>query len=111
MLLAAEPDKHRPMLIRRPKWGVAAEDMPLDAVFFDVRARDGRLGAAHLFVQLDTRRFGPPDDLLLRRDREGFESGDIVGPLLHQDDSPTGAGGPLGIQAYFGRLGEPRILS
>src|SRR5436305_13657967 len=50
LLVAAEADKHRPMLSGRPERGIAAEDMLLYPILFDHRARDMRLGAAYLLV-------------------------------------------------------------
>src|SRR6266568_1424221 len=48
LLVAAEADKHRPMLGGRPERGIAAEDMLLYPILFDHCARDMGLGAAYL---------------------------------------------------------------
>src|SRR5207244_13327864 len=50
LLVAAEADKHRPMLGGRPERGIAAEDMLFYPILFDHRARDMGLGAAYLLV-------------------------------------------------------------
>src|SRR6266496_2331599 len=59
LLVAAEADKHRPMLGGRPEWGIAAEDMLFYPIHFDHRSRDMRLCTTYLLIQLGTRLFGP----------------------------------------------------
>ena len=48
LLVAAEADKHRPMLGGRPERGIAAEDMLFYPILFDHRARHMRLRTADL---------------------------------------------------------------
>src|SRR5712692_11981350 len=110
LLVAAEADKHRPMLSGRSERGVAAENMLFYPIHFDHRARDMRLGTAYLLSQLGTRHFGPPDDLLLLLNRKRFEGGGIVHPLLHQDHASTCPWRSVGNERHLGRIGERRIF-
>src|SRR6266516_416746 len=96
LLVAAEADKHRPMLSGRPERGIAAEDMLFYPIHFDHCARDMGLGTAYFLSQLHTRQFGASDDLLLLLNRERLEGGDIVHPLLYQDHTATSAWSPIG---------------
>ena len=49
LLVAAEADKHRPMLSGRPERGIAAKDVLFYTILFDHRARDVRLVDAASF--------------------------------------------------------------
>src|SRR5258708_11016191 len=110
LLVAAEADKHRPMLSGRPERGIAAEDMLFYPILFDHRAGDMRRCTAYLLSQLCTRHFGPPDDLLLLLNLKRFESGAIMQPLLHQDHAATRTWRPIGNERHLGRIGERRIF-
>ena len=111
MLVAAEADKHRPVLSGRPERGIAAEDMLFYHHSLRYRARDMALGTAYLFSPARYSSLGPSDDLLLAPQiGSASKAAASCIHLLHQDHAPACTRDPSANECHLRCLGEMRIL-
>src|SRR5487761_265674 len=91
MLLGAEPDEHGSVVGDRPIGHVAAEDTAEPSLVSAAHVR-----IRHLRVELAAIRLGPAHHSLLVGHGQGLPAGDVVGPLLEEQDGASGTGAPWG---------------